>query len=313
MDTHKAARRALSAEQEQYKSRRAAAAEQIRRQLPEAQAIAGEIRHIFLVAMESVLSHTDDNAFEKAGQESLNKQNELSALLAANGYEPDALFDAPMCKTCADTGYLLGSKPCECLRRHIADIQTSQLAALGGRTFDSFDINVFSRNIDPNWGRSQRENMEGNLVYCRHWVKTFCEKSPNLFLNGGTGQGKTYLCGCIAHGIAEKGIGVKYVTAVAMFADLESKRFDRGEADVRPYYNSELLIIDDLGTEMTTAFVQSALYDVINTRLTTGRKMIINANFTAHELSQVYMPQICSRLLGEFKQLHFFGPDIRLV
>lgn len=311
MDTLRSARKALSDEQELYKSRRATEANRIRRQLPEAQEIADEIRHIFLSAMESVLSHTDENALEKAGEESLKMQYELGELLIANGFEPDALFDTPLCKSCADTGYR-GTKPCECLRRHMADAQTTRLSALGGRTFDSFNMNVFSRVTDPGWGRSQYENMEGNLAYCRHWVKTFGVQSPNLFLNGGTGQGKTFLCGCIAHGAAEKGIDVKYITAIAMFGDLENKHFDRGEVDVRPYFESELLIIDDLGTEMTTAFVQSSMYNVINTRLTTGRKMIINANFTAHELSQVYMPQICSRLLGEFKQLHFFGPDLRM-
>lgn len=310
MDTLKKARKLLEDEQELYKSRRAATENRIKRELPQAQELLDDTRHIFLRAMDDVLSRTDENAFEKAGERSLKKQEELRELLISNGYEPDALFDLPMCIACADTGFL-GAKPCGCLRRHLAAVQTTGLSAFGGKTFDDFDLNVFSHAKDPGWGLSQRENMEGNLVYCRSWVRTFCGDSPNLFLNGGTGQGKTFLCGCIAHGVAEKGVEVKYVTAIAMFSDLENKRFDRGEADVRPYYDSELLIIDDLGTEMTTAFVQSALYDIINTRLVNGRKMIINANFTTNELAQVYMPQICSRLLGEFKQLHFFGPDVR--
>jgi len=195
----------------------------------------------------------------------------------------------------------------------MAKVQVAELAVLGGRTFERFDLDVFSRDTDPAWGLSQHDNMEGNLIFCRKWAKAFGAASPNLFLNGGTGQGKTYMCACIAYTVAEKGVDVKYVTAVKLFRDLEDRRFDRGadESDVRPYYDSELLIIDDLGTEMTTALVQSALYDIINTRLINGRKMIINANFTTHELPQIYMPQICSRLLGEFKQLHFFGPDLR--
>jgi len=311
MDVLKSARRLLENEQEFYKSRRAEAADRIMGELPQAQGLLNDIRSVFLRAVEDVLSRTEESAFDKAKEISLKKQEELRELLTSKGHEPDALFDLPMCKTCADTGFI-GKKPCDCLRRHLAAVQMTGLSALGGRTFDNFNLNVFSYDKDPGWGLSQRENMEGNLVYCRSWGKSFCEDSPNLFLNGGTGQGKTFLCGCIAHSVAEKGVEVRYVTAIEMFGELEIKRFERGEADVRPYYESELLIIDDLGTEMTTAFVQSALYDIINTRLVTGRKMIINANFTAHELSQVYMPQICSRLLGEFKQLHFFGPDVRM-
>jgi DNA replication protein DnaC len=311
MDILKNARKSLENEQELYKSRRAATVKRIMRELPQTAGLLDDIRSVFMRAIEDMLSRTDENAFDKAQEVSLKKQEELRELLISNGYEPEALFDLPMCKTCADTGFVR-SKPCDCLRRHLAAIQTSGLAMLSGRTFEKFDLNVFSYEKDPGWGLSQRENMEGNLVYCRSWVKNFCEASPNLFLNGGTGQGKTFLCGCIAHGVAEKGIEVRYVTAIEMFGELENKRFERGEADVRPYYESELLIIDDLGTEMTTAFVQSSLYDIINTRLVKGRKMIINANFTARELSQVYMPQICSRLLGEFKQLHFFGPDVRM-
>ena len=311
MDTLKNARRLLENEQELYKSRRAAAAERIMEELPETRRLLDDIRRIFLRAMEDVLSRMDENAFDKAQKISLEKQKELRALLTAGGHEPDALFELPMCGACADAGFL-GAKPCRCLRRHLAELQTTGLSALGGKTFGNFDLNVFSYEKDPGWGLSQRENMEGNLVYCRSWARNFCDGSPNLFLNGGTGQGKTFLCGCVANAVAEKGADVKYVTAIMLFGDLESKRFEHGDTDVRPYYDSELLIIDDLGTEMTTAFVQSALYDIINTRLVAGRKMIINANFTAHELSQVYMPQICSRLLGEFKQLHFFGPDVRV-
>jgi DNA replication protein DnaC len=311
VDVLKNARRLLEDEQESYRNRRAATADRIIEKLPQTKELVSDIRSIFLQAVEGVLSHTDENAFDKAKDINLKKQDELKKLLISNGYEPDALFDLPMCKTCADTGFIR-AKPCGCLRKHLAAIQTTGFLALGGRTFDSFDLNVFSYDEDPGWRLSQRENMEGNLVYCRNWVNTFNENSPNLFLNGGTGQGKTFLCGCIAHGVAEKGVEVRYVTAIEMFGDLENKRFERGEVDVRPYYESELLIIDDLGTEMTNAFVQSSLYDIINTRLVNNRKMIINGNFTADELSRIYMPQICSRLLGEFKQLHFFGPDVRM-
>ncbi|MCL2084396.1 MAG: DNA replication protein DnaC, partial [Oscillospiraceae bacterium] len=85
-----------------------------------------------------------------------------------------------------------------------------------------------------------------------------------------------------------------------------------GAGGTAGFFDAALLVIDDLGTEMVTAFVQSALYDVINTRLLNGSKTIINANLTSERLTERYLPQTCSRLLGEYKMLHFFGPDLRM-
>lgn len=248
----KQARLALTEEQDAYRGRRAAAAGGIRAKLPQAQELADEIRRVFMNAVEHALSRADENAFMAAGERSTALQRELAELLTSNGFEPDALFDLPMCRDCADTGYI-GAKMCGCLEKHMRGAREAELSALKAGTFeDDFRLDIFSSQTEPEWGLSQRENMEGNLAYCRSWAKNFSPRSPNLFLNGGTGQGKTFMCSCIARKVSDGGASVRYAAAVSMFRDFENKHFDRGVFNTDIYYNSDLLIIDDLGTEMTT-------------------------------------------------------------
>ena len=75
----------------------------------------------------------------------------------------------------------------------------------------------------------------------------------------------------------------------------------------------DLMILDDLGTEMPTPMAQSALYTLINTRLVKGKKTIISTNLSDEQLEKRYTPQICSRLAGEFLHLPFAGEDIRRI
>ena len=86
---------------------------------------------------------------------------------------------------------------------------------------------------------------------------------------------------------------------------------EEARGEVKRCLECDLLIIDDLGTEMTTTFTISALYEIINTRLVTGRKTIVSSNLTLQELRQRYPEQIMSRLEGEYQVLTFRGDDIR--
>ena len=116
----------------------------------------------------------------------------------------------------------------------------------------------------------------------------------------------------------EKGYSVVYDTATDIFAKFESEKFSRAEnADdaqsaVRRYMTCDLLILDDLGTEMTTSFVTSALYSLVNTRLLAGKSTIISTNLEPEEIEKRYSKQIASRIAGEYKRLRFFGKDIRV-
>lgn len=255
--------------------------------------------------------------------ENLDLQREREVLLGAMGLPADALDDKPACAACGDTGWQ-GAKMCGCLKKLCTEEQIrelSKLLDLGEQSFDAFRLDYYSQTPWPGRGTSPRENMEFVHEVCLSYARKF-GKFPikNLFLSGEPGLGKTFLSACIARTVSEEGHSVVYDTAGNVFAQFEAKKFQRDSADgreardeTRRYLNCDLLILDDLGSELTTQFTQSALYELVNTRLVGGRHTVISSNLSMEEAARRYSPQIASRLEGEYHILHFFGDDIRLL
>lgn len=256
-------------------------------------------------------------------EENLDLQRERAVLLGALGLPEDALDDKPACPLCSDTGWR-GAKMCTCLKKLCAQEQIAELSKLldlGEQSFDTFRIDYYSQTPWPGRGASPRENME--LVYevCLNYAQKFGRfYFKNLFLSGPPGLGKTFLSACIARAVSEEGFSVVYDTAGNIFAQFETRKFQRDSDDgreardeTRRYLNCDLLILDDLGSELTTQFTQSALYELLNSRLVAGRHTVISSNLSIEEAARRYSPQIASRLEGEYHVLHFFGDDIRLL
>ncbi len=196
--------------------------------------------------------------------------------------------------------------------------QLSTILPIEDQNFDTFHLEYYSDAPDARMGISARENMEYNRELCVEYAHHFGRQSPNLLLFGSTGLGKTFLSTCIAKTVAESGFSVAYDTAIHVLGCYESVKFngaDAAEAQraIRKYERADLLILDDLGTEMTTAFTTSVFYSLINTRLMARRAMIINTNLLPDEFGRRYSAAVASRLLGDFTQLRFFGDDIRLI
>ena len=253
----------------------------------------------------------------------LDLQAEKARLLAEHGFPPDALDDRPDCPRCGDTGWV-GAAMCSCLRELCAQEQIrelSKLLDLGEQSFDTFSLDLYSPLPWPGEELSPRENMEFILEVCSNYARKFGKfYFRNLFLTGAPGLGKTFLSACIARTVSEKGFSVVYDTAVNVFARFEEQKFARdreeaGEArdDTRRYLGCDLLILDDLGSELTTPFVQSALYTLINSRLSADKRTVISSNLSMDQIRQRYTPQIASRLEGEYRVLPFYGEDIRLL
>ena len=189
---------------------------------------------------------------------------------------------------------------------------------IADQNFSKFDMSFYSTRPDGRSGISPRENMEYNLGECKTYAAKFSKDSPNLLLFGSTGLGKTFLSTCIAEAVSARGFSVAYDTAINIVAAYETIKFGSGDGEAAAeraarYERADLLIIDDMGTEMGTAFTVSALYNLINNRLMAKRPMIINTNLLPETLSEKYSPAVASRLLGEFLPLRFFGDDIRLL
>ena len=256
-------------------------------------------------------------------EHNLDLQKERVVLLGALGLPEDGLDDKPGCPLCGDTGWK-GAKMCQCLQKLYAEEQIKELSKLldlGEQSFDTFRLDYYSQTPWPGRGASPRENME--LVYevCLNYAQKFGRfYFKNLFLSGAPGLGKTFLSACIARTVSENGHSVVYDTAGNIFAQFEARKFQRDSLDgqeakdeTRRYLTCDLLILDDLGSELTTQFTQSALYELVNARLVAGRHTVISSNLSMEEASRRYAPQIASRLEGEYHVLHFFGDDIRLL
>ena len=296
---------------EEDKQRRAsqAAARRLRiyREIPRLEEIERELRGTMSRILSEALRHGEDPApaLARIRAENALRQQERAQLRTAHGYAADALEDKPRCVLCGDTGYC-GGKMCACLQKFYAQEQIKNLSSLldvGSQSFDTFDLGWYDTKQGEQ-SRSPRENMERNLAVCQAFAADFGKSTKNLLLFGDPGLGKTFLSACVARVVSEDGFSVVYDTASHIFDRFEARKFGREEgdevsSDVDRVLNCDLLILDDLGTEMTTAFVQSALYQIINTRLMEKRSTIISTNLSPEKLAQRYTPQIASRIAGE--------------
>ena len=208
---------------------------------------------------------------------------------------------------------------CRCLKAYCAREQQKELSRmldLGNQSFETFSLEWYSQAEDPALGVSPRENMDWIYRTCKRYAAAFGPGSGNLLLTGDPGLGKTFLSAAIAREASEEGFSVVYDTAVHIFDRFEARKFGREageavEADVDRVMDCDLLILDDLGTELTTPFVQSALYSIVNGRIVDRRATILSTNLKLDELARRYAPQTVSRIEGEYQVLPFFGEDIR--
>ena len=289
---------------------------------PKIRDIDERIRSTAIDAIGLAMSKGEDalQALEQVRDLNLTLQEERALELAACGLPGDYLYVRYICPKCRVTGFD-GTKLCSCIMELYAQEQRRELSGLlklGEETFDSFDLELYDDRPDPETGLSPRRYMEQVFEYCLQYARKFSADSPNLFMWGGTGLGKTFLSTCIAKEVSERGFSVVYDTAASVFSKYEEDKFSKGadsaesHSQVRRMESCDLLIVDDLGTEFATAFVVSALYTLINNRLTAGKKTIFSSNLTMKELAARYSPPIMSRLQGEYYVLRFYGSDIRL-
>lgn len=252
-------------------------------------------------------------AMARIKEENLSLQRERDWILESEGIDEQDLRAAPVCAVCGGTGYV-GERMCECLRELCRQEQKKELSSLlGGReSFEGFRLDCYPDAVDPKLGASPRALMQVVYQRCRRYAREFSGKAPSLLLSGGTGLGKTYLSAAIARAVADSGFSVVYETAVQVFADFEADKFGGGRRSEK-YLRCDLLILDDLGTEMTTQFTLSALYTLVNGRMMGGLPAIISTNLTTDEIRRRYTPQIASRLLGGYELLLFAGNDLRMM
>lgn len=256
-------------------------------------------------------------AMEQVKEQNLSLQREREYLIREN-FEEGFLDESPICDHCGGLGYV-GSNMCECLRELCRQEQRKELTLLSGgkESFSQFRLDYYPDYVaDPKIGITPRMLMEKNLNICRNYANQFSENSGNLLFTGNTGLGKTFLSACIARAVADRGYSVIYETASHMFTKMERAKFggdEEARKETEKYTKCDLLIIDDLGTEMPGQFTNAALYSIINDRLLARMPMLISTNLNIDELPRRYTPQIASRLKGHFNHRNFLGEDIRVL
>ncbi len=277
-----------------------------------------ELRRTMAQAAQAAFRQGSDGReqLEQVRLENLALQQER-AILAAENFEEGYLDESPICDNCGGSGYV-GATMCECLRELCRQEQKKEVSILSGskEAFNQFRLDYYPDRIDPQYGASPRTIMERNLKICRSYALTFTPNAGNLLFGGGTGLGKTFLSVCIARAVADRGYSVVYETASHLFSKLEQAKFNPTEESRREaakLNSCDLLIVDDLGTEMPGQFVTAALYSLLNDRILAVKPMVISTNLNVDEMSRRYSPQIASRLHGGFQRLTFVGEDIRVL
>ncbi len=242
-------------------------------------------------------------------------------LLIQNGYPADYLEPVYQCPDCHDTGYI-GEQKCHCFQKRIVEYlyeQSNLQEVLEHENFSQFREDYYPDDfIEETTGLTPRDNINRIHQTALLFSKSFYDTKENLLLYGNTGVGKTFLTHCIAKEALDHFHTVVYLTSLGLFDILEKNKFDKDlsatekSATVSYLLDCDLLIIDDLGTELNNSFTSSQLYRVIDTRLIHQKSTIISTNLSFDDLREQYSERIFSRITSNFSLLKMTGDDIRL-
>ncbi len=235
----------------------------------------------------------------------------------------DYLDEIYTCKKCRDTGFSEDGRRCECLKKMISKyigINSNLTEAMREQTFNNFDMSLFENQEDVK-GTSVLEIAKSAYKKAVIFSETFDETNTNLYLYGSAGTGKTFISSCIANRALERGFTVYYQSAFKLLDMLEKLKFgryedeERGQAEYaeKYLYETDLLIIDDVGTEFVTAYSSAALFDIINSRIVDRKSTVISSNLGPVKISEVYGTRLASRITGSFDVVNFIGRDLRRI
>ncbi|MGN8888501.1 ATP-binding protein [Blautia sp. HCP28S3_G10] len=243
---------------------------------------------------------------------------ERTALLLENGFPADYLEPHYFCPSCQDTGYIDGHK-CACFKKAEIELlytQSNLAEILQKENFDHFSFEWYSDTMkNEATGLTARDTAKRAYDMARNFVRDFDSRFQNLFLYGSTGVGKTFLSHCIAHDLLESSHCVLYFSAFDLFDRLAQTAFSRkSETDPGEEFilDCDLLIIDDLGTELTNSFVSSQLFLCINERIARRKSTIISTNLKLEDFSSTYSERTFSRIASNYQMIKLIGNDIRI-
>lgn len=296
--------------------------EELYKKIPELRKVQDEIIELSAAQARFELLHNEEA--EQSNSEYLIKKQKLVErklqLIKENGYPDDYLLAIYNCPDCKDTGYI-GNKPCHCLKQHeIRSLYRSSnlMDVLETENFDTFNEKYYDdKEINENISLTARENILKIKDVCLKFVNSFDNTYNNLIFYGPTGVGKSFMTHCIAKSLLDTSHTVVYLTSLQLFDILEKNKFNKydiltSNEQISYILNCDLLIIDDLGTELVNSFTSSQLYYFIEERHLNQKSTIISTNLSFKELRDRYSERIFSRFTGYYNFYMFIGDDIRI-
>ena len=275
---------------------------------------------ISLKACKNILKAgtSPDDIMNKLKNDTKRLVDEKNKILQSAGMSPDCMEEIYSCPICKDKGSY-DNKWCECYYAKLQKLmqKKSNISAEKMRSFKDYDISVYSDRVDELYGISPKDNAKNNYKIAQGYIKSSNRVSKQMLIYGSTGLGKTFISECIAREFIKMGKDVYYTSAPRLFSVFEDYKFGRNtSAEARriiDYISSvDLLIIDDLGTEFRTQYIDSILFDIINSRINENKHLIISTNLTTSQLENTYSQRISSRIVGGFEMMLFFGEDLRI-
>lgn len=296
--------------------------EKVYKKVPAIKRIDEDIFKTGLSMSKYIIGNPDNykDSMEEAKTQIQSLKMEKAYLMTESNIPADYMDIIYDCKICKDTGYLDNGKQCNCLKQALVSraYQMSNLEnVLQKENFKNFNIDIFKDEPFENEIMTPRENMMDIVGIAEGFINNFNENNgDNLLFYGTTGLGKTFLCNCIAKSLLDKNRIVIYQTAFTILEIIEKHRFGRGNKEFNDYqygllFEADLLVIDDLGTEVANTFTNAEIFNIVNTRIISGKKTLISTNLTPKEISETYTDRVFSRILDKFIPLKFYGYDLR--
>ena len=291
-------------------------AEEIKSSIPAVNEIQSKLSRIGLeISQLFFWGENSKQKVEELRQQSKALTDERAKILVQNGYKENSMSPEFVCPVCEDKGFI-GGRMCQCHCQLLKDLMKTEVrkaAPLDECTFDSFLLEKYSDTPDEN-GIIPRERATKIFDAARKYAQNFSLSSKNLLFLGGTGLGKTHLSLAIVNVVINRGYCVCYGTSQNICEDLQSEQFGR-DSDImykkRQVLDCDLLVIDDLGTEIDNQYSIATLYNIINSRILAKKPTIISTNYDFKVLEDKYDKRITSRITGEYVRMQFLGTDIR--
>lgn len=291
---------------------------EVYKKVPQIKSLDKQIKEIGFTTLKLIASGLDSKSYEDKIDFLTKKKKEL---LKANGFPLDYMEIKYFHEPCKDTGFV-GTKMCSCRKQLIIDQKYNQSNIknqIAEENFSSFNINLYSKNVDMEKGASPYENMRYILNDLKRFVNNFVYETGNIYIYGDVGRGKTFLVNSIAKEILDRNFSVVYMTSTKLFKFLNDylyafeDRREKLEDKYKLIFDSDLLIIDDLGAEASRQSDRSNLFDVVNERMNDGKPIIFSSNLDEEALQEVYGSRIFSRIMGNNSRIYeIFGEDLRL-